>query len=61
MEGILPLQTGDHIIGDLVHHMDGTAVYIQDDVVSMILVLMYHDMPRFLLYTWIKQRLRPLP
>ena len=42
MGGVLPFQAGDHVIGNLIHHMDGTAVHIQDDIISMILILMYH-------------------
>ena len=42
MGGVLPLQAGNHIVGDLVHHMDRTAVHIENDVIAMILILMYH-------------------
>ena len=44
------LQTADHIIRNLVHDMHRTAVHIEDNVISIILVLMYHNRyPTFIL------------
>ena len=42
MEFILLLKHADHIICCLVHHMDCTAVYIENDVISIVLIQMYH-------------------
>ena len=36
------LCNGDQIINHIVHYMNGTAVHIQNDVIAVILVLMYH-------------------
>ena len=42
MELILAFQRPDHIVGFLVHHVDRAAVYIQDDIISVVLIQMYH-------------------
>ena len=42
MEFILLLKRADHIICCLVHHMDCPAVYIENDIISVILIQMYH-------------------
>ena len=39
---ILPLKRPDHIIGCLIHYMDSPAVHIKDDIISIILIQMYH-------------------
>ena len=53
---ILSVQNFCHIIAQIIHHMNRTAVYIQDDIVSVILILMNH-----ICSSYEKQRpLRPL-
>ena len=42
MELILAFQRPDHIVSFLVHHVDRAAVYIQDDIISVVLIQMYH-------------------
>ena len=76
MELILLLKGTDHIVRLLIHHMYCTAVYIENDIISVILIQMYHKGTSLSFYikactvpgrfqpgrTCIRQRLiRPLP
>ena len=40
---ILLRKNADHVVCFLVHNMDSAAVHIEDDIISVVLVLMYHQ------------------
>ena len=54
---ILPVQAGDDVIAQPVHHMNRPAVHVKDNIISVTFILMYQNATPFSL----SGKNRPLP